>query len=73
MLETQELEDAQVNGRMESQSALVRTKGRVELNTVSTVDLWLSHVIFPYNTELDNALGDGDDLEGSLVFGILLE
>lgn len=58
---------------MESQTALVWTKSRVELNSVSTVDLWLSLVIFPDDAELDDALRDGDDLEGGFVFGLLLE
>ena len=43
------------------------------MNTISTVDLQLSLVIFPDNSELDDSLGDGDDLEGNLVFWILLK
>jgi len=30
-------------------------------------------IVLPDNTELDDALGDGDNLEGGLVFGVLLE
>jgi hypothetical protein len=33
----------------------------------------LSLVVFPYNSELDDALGDGDDLEGRSIFGLLVE
>ena len=73
LLKAQELQDAQVNGRMESEAALVWAKGRVELDTVAAVDLRLSLVIFPDDTELDDSLGDGDDLQGGLVFGVLFE
>jgi hypothetical protein len=58
---------------MESQSSLVGAKRRVELYTVSAVDLWLVVVIFPDNAELDHSFGDGDDFEGGLVFGVLFE
>ena len=58
---------------MESETTLVGTKGRVELYSVSAVDLALSLVVFPDDTELDDTLGDGGDLEGLLVLGVLLE
>lgn len=73
LLETQELEDAQVNCWVQAETTLVWTQSRVELNTVSAVHLELSLVIFPDNTELDNALRDRDNLQGSLIFGLLLE
>lgn len=58
---------------MESQTALVWAKSRVELDTVAAVDLWLPLVVFPDDSELDDALGDGDDLQGGLVLGVLFE
>jgi hypothetical protein len=58
---------------MESQPSLVWAQGRVKLHTVSAVDLDLVFVIFPDDAELDDALGNGDDLEGGLVLGLLLE
>jgi hypothetical protein len=58
---------------MESQSSLIWAQGRVKLHTVSAVDLDLVLVIFPDNAELDDAFGNGDDLEGGLVLGLLLE
>jgi hypothetical protein len=73
LLETQELQDTEIDSRMESQSSLVWTQSRVELHTVSTVDLDLVLVIFPDDTELDDAFGNGDDLEGGLVLWLLLE
>jgi hypothetical protein len=58
---------------METETSLVGTESRVELNTVSTVYLDLVLVIFPDDTELDDAFWDGGDLESFLVFGVLLE
>jgi hypothetical protein len=58
---------------MESQTSLVGAKSRVELHTISTVDLEDSLVIFPDHAELDDAFWDGDDREGNLILGVLLE
>ncbi len=73
MLEAQELQDGQVDRRVESETALVWTKSRVELYTVSAVDLELILVIFPDYTELDDALRNGNDFEGGLEFRPLLK
>lgn len=73
LLEAQELEHAEVDGRVETETALVWTEGRVELHAVTTVDLHVSLVVLPDNAELDDALWDRDDLEGGLVLGVLLE
>ena len=58
---------------MKPKTALVGAQGRVELHPVSTVDLDLALVVFPDTSELDDALGNGGDLEGFLVFWVLLE
>jgi hypothetical protein len=58
---------------VESQTALVRTEGGVELHTVSTVDLELAVVILPDDAELNDALGDRDDLQSGPVLRVLLE
>lgn len=58
---------------MEAETALVGTEGRVELHTVALLDLALALVVLPDDAELDDALGDGDDLEGFLVLWVLLE
>jgi hypothetical protein len=63
----------QVDGRVESETALVGAESRVELDTVAAVHLELAGVILPDDAELDDALGDGDDLEGGLELGVLLE
>ena len=73
LLETQELEDGEVDSGVETETTLVRTEGRVVLDTVTTVDLDLALVVLPHYAELDDALGDGDDFEGIAVFGVLLE
>lgn len=58
---------------METETALVGTESRVELHTVTLVDLALALVVLPDNAELDDALRDGGNLEGLLVFRVLLE
>jgi hypothetical protein len=58
---------------VQAETALVWTEGGVELDSVAAVDLDLVLVVFPDNSELDDALGNGDDLEGGLVFGVLFE
>lgn len=73
LLETQELEDGQVDCGVESQTTFVGAQGRVELHAVTLVDDALALVILPHDAELDDALGDRDDLKGLLVLGVLLE
>jgi hypothetical protein len=73
LLETQELEDGQVDCRVQAETALVWTEGRVELDAVALVDIALALVVLPDNAELDDALGDGNDFECLLVLGVLLE
>lgn len=58
---------------MESQTPLVRAKSGVELNTIATVDLKLAFVVFPNDTELDDALRDGNNFESSFVLWVLFE
>lgn len=58
---------------MEAQTTLVRAESRVELHAVATVDAELAGVVLPGDAELNDALGDGADLEGGAVLGVLLE
>lgn len=58
---------------MESEPSLVWSERRVELYTISAVDLYLSFVVLPRDTELDNTFWDGGNLKGFLVLGMLLE
>jgi len=73
LLEAEELEDGEVDGRMEAETALVGAQCAVELHTETTVYLELAFVVFPGYAELDQALRDGGDLEGTLVVRLLLE
>ena len=73
LLKAQEFENRQIHCGMESKTSLIRTQGRVELDTISSVDLHLSLVILPDHSKLDHSFRDRSDLEGGLVFGILLE
>lgn len=73
LLESQELEDGQVDRGVEAEASLVGTKGRVELDAVALLDLALALVVLPDDAELDDALGDRDNLEGLLVLGVLGE
>lgn len=58
---------------MEAQTAFVWPQSGVELDTVAAIDLQLVLVIFPDDSELDHPLRDGGNLEGGLIFWILLE
>ncbi len=73
LLEAQEFQDGQIDGRVQAETALVWSEGGVELDSVAAVDLDLVLVVFPDNSELDDALRDRNDLEGGLVFGMLFE
>ena len=48
---------------MEPETALIRTDGGIELNSVSAVDLNLAVVVDPRNTELDESLGFDDTVD----------
>ena len=58
---------------MESKASLVRTQSRIKLHPISTIDLHFALVVLPGDTELDDTLRDGGDLEGGPVLGVLLE
>lgn len=58
---------------MQTETAFVWAESRVELNSVAAVDLDLVLVVFPDDAELDDTLGDGDNLQGGLVFGVRLK
>lgn len=73
LLKAEELENGQVDSGVQTQAALVGAQGRVELDPVAAVDLDVALVILPLHAELDDALGDGGDLEGGAVLWVLLE
>jgi hypothetical protein len=58
---------------MEAEPALVWAESRVELDAESAVHLDFAFVVFPGDAELDDALGNGGNLEGGLIFWVLLK
>jgi len=58
---------------VETETTLVWAESRVELHTVSAVDLDVVLVIFPDDTELNDTLWDGNNLEGGFEFWLLLK
>lgn len=46
---------------------------QTHLNSETSLDVALSLVVLPDDSELDDSLGDLDNLEGLLVLGVLLE
>ena len=73
LFEAQELEDGKVNTGVQPETTLVGAKGRVELDTVARVDMGFALVVLPDDAELDDALGDLDDVERGLVLGVSLK
>lgn len=73
LFKTQEFQDGEVDSGVQSESTFVRSKSRVELNSVTSVDFDRSVVSFPGDSELDDSFGNLDDFEGSSVLWLLLE
>ena len=67
LLEGEELQDAQIDGRVEAQAALVGADGGAVLHAPGAVDLDLTLVVHPGHTELDGALGFDQALEQALA------
>ena len=57
LLEGEELEDAEVHRRMESQAAFVRADGAVHLDPVAPIDLVRAAIVLPRHAEHHDALG----------------
>jgi hypothetical protein len=58
---------------MEPQTTLERAQRRVELHAISAVHLQVARIVFPDYAELDDALGNRDDLESCPILGVALE
>ena len=54
LLQTEKLNDGQVDTGMQAQAALVRANGTVKLDTIAPVDLNLTLVVHPWYTEHDD-------------------
>ena len=75
LLEAEELEHAEGDGRVKAKAALVGTDGGVELDAVTAVDLNLAGVVDPRHAEHDHALGLNEALKdgGLLVLGMRIK
>jgi hypothetical protein len=67
LLEAEELDDAEVDGRMEAEAALVGAKRAVELDAEAPVDLHLAGVILPGHAEDDLPLRLADPLDDPMT------
>ena len=70
LFKTEEFQDAEIHGRMEPETALVRPDRAVELNAVSLIDLNLALVVHPGNLEENDAFRNDHALK-NLVLLIL--
>ena len=66
LLETEELQDRKVNGRMQTETALIRSDGGVELYTETTVYLYLALIVQPRNAECNDTLRLNHSLQKGL-------
>ena len=75
LLESQELEDAQIDRRVEAQAALVGADGRVHLHAEATLHLDLALVVHPGYPEHDDALRLDQALHdlGPPVLGVAID
>ena len=62
LFKSEELQDGEVHGRVEAQTALVRADGAVELYAVAEVHLHLAFVVNPGHPERDDTLWFDDTL-----------
>ena len=67
LLKAEEFDDTDIYGRMQTDTALIRADRGVELNAVAGVNLYLTVVVDPRNTEFDLALGLTETLEQRLL------
>ena len=68
LFKSQELQNGLVYSRVETEAALVRSDGRVELHSVASVHLSLALVILPCNAELDESFRMNDPLDDCVCF-----
>ena len=68
LFESEELQDAEVHGRMEAEAALVGADCAVELNAVALIDLDFALVVNPGNLEENGAFRNDDAFENFVLF-----
>ena len=70
LLEAEELDDADIYVGSKSQTALVGSDSRVELNSETAVNLELAVVVYPGNTENDLPLGLDHSVDNARLYEI---
>ena len=75
LLKAQELDDGQVDGGVEAQTALVGAQGGIVLHTIAAVHMILAVVVHPGDAELNGALRLHDPLQqaGLFVLGVSID
>ena len=75
LLEAEKLEDGEVDGGVEAQTALVWANGAVKLDAVASIDVGCPSVVHPRHAEGDDAFGFDDSLQKGVVreLGVLLQ
>lgn len=73
LLESEELQNGEIDRGMETESSFIWSQSRVELHPVTPIDLHFSLVVLPDHTELYYALRNRSNLQSLLVFRIFLE
>lgn len=68
LFKAEKLDDRQVDGGMESESALVGSDGAVELHSVTFVDVYFAVVVYPGNSEHDDSFGFDKSFEKTCFF-----
>jgi hypothetical protein len=68
-----QLQDGEVDGGVESETTLVGTESRVELDSETPVDGDTSVIPLPSDSEVDDSLGNLNNLESTSVLGVLDE
>jgi hypothetical protein len=61
-----------VDGGVQAEASFVGAERRVELHTKSSINLGFALIILPDHPELQDTLGDLDDVEGFLVLWVSL-
>ena len=67
LFKAQELDDAEVNGRVEAHATFIGPQGAVEFDAEGAVDMNFAAVVLPGHTEDDLALGLTDTLDDLLI------
>ena len=68
LLECEEFENREVDGRVEAKAAFIRTNRAIHLNSVATIDANNSLIVYPRHAEDDDALRLDHAFENRILF-----